>query len=227
VRPRLAFYDLDGTLVSSNVVTQYAYFLRRHARGRLKFVKLIASLPLYIALDWYSRRLFNEVFYAEYRGMSMEWLRSQASGLFDEVIRPAIYPNAEALVSAAREGGFETVLVTGSLDFCIEPVLRHFGFDHAIANRMEARDGVATGRILPPLIAEQEKVAAMKRLVRERGADPGECRAYSDSMSDLPMLECVGRPAAVNPGRRLRRIARRRGWPVIDLRGGAACFDKM
>jgi phosphoserine phosphatase len=81
---------------------------------------------------------------------------------------------------------------------------------------MASENGVLTGSVLPPLIASQEKVTAMKRLMAARGAAAGESKAYSDSMSDLPMLECVGKPAAVNPGRRLRRIAKERGWPVID-----------
>ena len=218
---RLAFYDLDGTLVSSNVVTQYAYFVRNHPDrffSAWKTAKLIASVPLLIGLDLYSRRMFNELFYREYRGMRREWLEGNAQGLFDRVIRPAIYAGAAPLVQGDRAAGFETVLVTGSLEFCLAPVTRHFGFDHVICNVMEFANGEATGRIAPPLVAEREKVAAIKRLVAERRADAAECKAYSDSMSDLPMLECVGRPAAVNPVRRLRRIALERRWPVLDLK---------
>jgi HAD superfamily hydrolase (TIGR01490 family) len=219
--PPLAFYDLDGTLVSSNVVTQYAWFVRKYParmEGAWRFVKLLASVPLLIGLDFYSRRLFNEVFYREYRGMRREWLDACAAGLFENVIRPAIYPGARELVASDRAAGFETVLVTGSLDFCLAPVARHFGFEHVICNSIEFSDGCATGRVARPLLAEREKVAAIKRVLASRGAAAAECKAYSDSLSDLPMLESVGRPAAVNPGRRLRRIARERRWPILDLR---------
>jgi len=219
--PRLAFYDLDGTLVSSNVVTQYAYFVRNYPdrfTGACRLMKLVASVPVLIGLDLYSRRLFNEVFYREYRGMRREWLDGSAAGLFERVIQPAIYPGAREMVAADRAAGFETVLVTGSLDFCLAPVVAHFGFDHTICNSIEFAGGCATGRITPPLIAEHEKVAAIKRVVASRGADAAECKAYSDSMSDLPMLESVGHPAAVNPGRRLRRIAEQRRWPILDLK---------
>ena len=218
---RLAFYDLDGTLVSSNVVTQYAYFVRNHPQrveGMRRFVKLAASAPLLLGLDLYSRRLFNEIFYREYRGMRREWLDSCAAGLFDTVIRPAIYAGARHMVEADRAAGFKTVLVTGSLDFCLAPVVGHFGFDHTICNSMEFAGGCATGRIAPPLVAEQEKVAAIQRMLASHGADAAACKAYSDSMSDLPMLESVGLPTAVNPGRRLRRIAWERRWPVLDLK---------
>jgi HAD superfamily hydrolase (TIGR01490 family) len=218
---RLAFYDLDGTLVSSNVVTQYAFYVRNHPRritGALKFIKLLASVPVLFSLDLYSRRLFNEVFYREYRGMNHDWLRDLAGGLFERVIRPAIYPGAEALVAADRARGYETVLVTGSLDFCLAPVVGHFRFDHVICNSMEFSNGAATGRIAPPLIAEREKVAALRRLIKARRADASLSKAYSDSMSDVPMLESVGLPSAVNPGRRLRRVAQERGWPILDLK---------
>ncbi len=220
---RLAFYDLDGTLVSSNVVTLYAWYARNHP-SRLtaaeKLARLLAGVPVWIACELYSRRRFNEVFYREYRGFRQDWLLAQADALFSTVLRGAIYPGAEALVAADREAGYRTVLVTGSLDFALGPLVRHFGFDELIANRLVFRDGGATGEMAPPVIAEQEKVAAMRRLLGALGADPRQSKAYSDSISDLPMLEAVGLPAAANPDRRLRRAALARGWPVLDLRRG-------
>ena len=218
---RLAFYDLDGTLVSSNVVTQYAYFARNHPsrwKAVAKTATLLLSVPVLIGLDLYSRRLFNEVFYRAYRGMRRDWLCELAEDLFDSVIRPAIYPGSKALVENDRARGFRTVLVTGSLDFALVPVVRHFGFDDLISNSLVFKDGVATGEIAQPLIAEKEKVAAMLRLCGKYNVNTAQSKAYSDSMSDLPMLETVGLPSAVNPGRRLRRVAEQRGWPVLELK---------
>jgi HAD superfamily hydrolase (TIGR01490 family) len=218
---RLAYYDLDGTLVSSNVVTQYAYFVRNlpsRWTAAAKYAKLLLSIPVLIGLDLYSRRLFNEIFYREYRGMRREWLSEMAEGLFQTVIRPAVYPGSKALVESDRSRGFQTVLVTGSLDFALAPVVRYFGFDHLISNSLVFEDGVATGEVIRPMIAEKEKVDAMLRLSRQLDADTVHSKAYSDSMSDLPMLEAVGSPSAVNPGRRLRRVAKQRGWPVLNLK---------
>ncbi|MCW5980052.1 MAG: HAD-IB family hydrolase [Bryobacteraceae bacterium] len=219
--PRFAFYDFDGTLVSSNVVTQYAWYARRlpsRWRAAAKTARLAAMVPLLFGLDLYSRRLFNEVFYREYRGIPREWLVEMAESLFESVIRPAVYPGARPLVEADRAAGFQTVLVTGSLDFALAPVIPYFGFDHVIANSMRFEGGLATGDIVPPLIAGREKVEAMLSLCRQYNVESVQSKAYSDSMSDLPMLEAVGLPAAVNPGRRLRRIARERGWPAMDLK---------
>jgi HAD superfamily hydrolase (TIGR01490 family) len=218
---RLAFYDLDGTLVSSNVVTQYAYFARNlpsRSQAALKYAKLVLSVPLLIGLDLYSRRLFNVVFYREYRGMRERWLRELAKGCFEEIIQPSIFPGAKALVDSDRAAGFRTVLVTGTLDFALVPIVRYFGFDDAICNSLIYENGAATGEVASPLIAEAEKVNAMIRLSRKYNAETARSKAYSDSFSDVPMLESVGLPSAVNPDRRLRRLALERGWPVLDLK---------
>jgi len=219
----LAFFDFDGTLVSSNVVTQYAFFVRRlpgRARVWWKQGRMLVRAPAWLALEFWSRRRFNEAFFREYRGMREDWLRGLAEPLFEEVIRPAIYPGAAGLVAADRERGYRTVLVTGSLDVALEPVVRHFGFDEVISNTLLYDQGAATGRLAGPLIAGQEKVEAMAKLCREQGVGMEQARAYSDSFSDRGMLEAVGQPAAVNPDRRLRRLALERGWPVLALKEG-------
>ncbi len=220
-RAPLAFYDFDGTLVSGNVVRRYAFFARNQpsrVKAVLKYSKLVASVPVLLGLDSYSRRLFNEIFYREYRGMRREWLIGLGGRLFDEEIRPSIYAGALELVEADRRKGFRPVLVTGELDFALAGVARHFGFETVICNTLVYEDGAATGEVAPPLIAEEEKVAAIRRLCCAQGVDPSHCKAYSDSFSDAPMLESVGNPVAVHPDRRLRRVATARGWPIVSLK---------
>ena len=218
---RAAFYDFDGTLVSSNVVTRYAHFAKNHP-SRLeawrRYGKLLATVPVWIGLDMYSRRLFNEVFYREYRGLSEDWLRKEAERLFENEIRPKVFPGATACLDADRRAGYRLVLVSGGLDFAIAPAVRHFGFDDVIANRLVYENGIATGQIAPPLLAEQAKVEAIRSYCRQYNVETAQSKAYSDSLSDLPMLEAVGIPAAVNPERRLRRVAAERGWPILDLK---------
>lgn len=220
---RLAFYDFDGTLTSGNIVRRYAYFtLHQPSRSRaaLKFSKLLLSIPSWLAVEFRSRRRFNEIFFREYRGMREQVLREQSKQLFDEKILPSIYPDTQVLLEEDRRQGFLPVLVSGELDVALEEVIRYLGFQSAICNRLVFRDGVATGEVEAPLIAENEKVRAMENLCAEFGTEMKQCKAYSDSFSDLPMLEAVGVPAAVNPDRRLKRVARQRGWTILDLKRG-------
>ena len=222
--PPIAFYDLDGTLCSGNIVQRYAFYARSHPsklRAILRYGKLVASVPHLMGLELYSRRLFNEVFYGEYRGMKEEWLRGLAEELFERVVRPTIYAGSKALVDADSARGFQPVLVTGELDFAVEPIVRYFGFHAVISNSLFYRHGTATGRVVPPLIAEREKAAAIEEMCRQQNAEITQSKAYSDSISDLHMLEAVGQPAAVNPDQRLKRVALQRGWSVLDLKNGS------
>lgn len=218
--PDLAFYDLDGTLVSSNVVSQYLWYARNHpnAGALWRQTRALVRAPKWLALEKKSRLLFNQVFFQEYAGLRQDWMRANAGRMCEEVLKPALFRGARELVKRDRASGFRTVLISGSLDFAIAPFREDTGFDDAVANQLEFVDGVATGRLIEPVIAGDEKVGAIQRLCATQGSDPANCRAYSDSFSDVPMLEAVGHPIATNPDKRLRPIALERGWPVLDLR---------
>ncbi len=218
---KAAFYDFDGTLVSSNVVTRYYQFARR-IPGTLerwrRTATVVAGVPYWLALDAVSRAKFNQVFYRLYRGIPRGWLDETAQAVFEREIKPKIYLGSAELLERDRADGCRLVLVTGGLDFEIEPAAKYFGFDDLLANKMIFDNDVATGRIEEPLLAEQGKVDAINAYIRGYNVDVSGSKAYSDSWSDLPMLECVGRPSAVNPEQRLRRLAERRGWPILDTK---------
>jgi HAD superfamily hydrolase (TIGR01490 family) len=218
---RIAFYDLDGTLVSSNIVTRYAFFVRHlpsSIQSFWKTAKLVASVPGYLALDHFSRRRFNEVFFREYQGMMRKWLLELSNDLYEQVVRPSIYPGARALLEQDRAQGFRLALVTGELDFVAGPLVADMGFDVLICNRLVFENGFATGEVVRPLIAERAKVHAMTKLCDDLNTLIARCKGYSDSFSDAPMLEAVGDPAAVNPDQRLKKVAAERGWRILDLR---------
>ncbi len=113
---------------------------------------------------------------------------------------------------------YRNVFVTGTFDFTIGPVGLTFGFEEVICNRLEFKNHIATGKVLPPLLAENEKARAIREYAAEEGIDLAESYAFSDSSADVPMLSAVGHPVATNPTRRLRRVALQKHWPILELR---------
>jgi HAD superfamily hydrolase (TIGR01490 family) len=216
-----AFYDLDGTLVRTNLVHAFAFNARNQqgvVRSLLKTAATLVSVPLFLAADFYNRRLFNDIFFVRYRGESQDRLRYLAQELFDTVLRPSIFPGAYELIDKSRQLGLRQVLVTGALDLTVEPLARHLKIDDYVTNRLEFVDGYATGRLLPPVMAAATKASWMRIYAEKEKLNLSDCYSYSDSMSDLPMLSVVGHPTAVNPDIRLRNTALQHDWPILDLR---------
>ena len=215
-----AFYDLDGTLVRTNLVHVFSFYARND-QGILKSLgrsaATLAGLPLFAAADAYSRKVFNDIFFKWYKGQSEDRLRYLADDLFEEVIEPAIYPGVRPLLSKSRSMGLRQVVVTGALDITVAPLLRSLGITEYVANRLEFVDGRATGRLRPPIMASATKASWIRDFTEREGLALGECYAYADSMSDLPMLSVVGHPTATNPDLRLRSTALRHDWPIVSL----------
>jgi len=152
-----------------------------------------------------------------YSGQTEDRLRFFSEGLFEDVLRPAILPGTPDLLTDSRERGLRQVIITGALDLSVQPLMQHLGIDDWVANRLEFVDGVATGRVLPPVIATASKAQWMRDFATREGIDLNSSYAYTDSMSDLPMLSVVGHPAACNPDFRLRQTAEQHGWPILSL----------
>jgi HAD superfamily hydrolase (TIGR01490 family) len=219
-RNSAAFYDVDGTLIRINIVHAFAFYASRHAslvESAKRTLKTAASIPVFWAADKLSRKWFNEIFYRSYEGASEDRLEVLSEELFEDVIKPNIYPRAPELIAESRRAGVRQVLVSGALDFTMRPLARHLGVDDLIANQLEFVDYRATGKLKKPFVAGATKAEIMRDYARAHGVDLAESWAYSDSFSDFPMLAVVGHPTAVNPDFRLRSIARSYDWPVLDL----------
>jgi len=224
---KAAFYDLDGTLLSCNLVTMHAYYARNDrslVKSAYQFTKVLLSVPLLFGLDLYSRAAFTRFAFRAYRGMHRDRLVGLADDLFEVTLKPSIFPRAGALVACTRDLGYRNVLVTGTLDFMVRPIALHFGFDEVICNRLEFRKHVATGIALEPLIAEREKARSIRQYAEQEGMDLSKSCAFSDSAADVPMLSSVGQPVATNPSLALRRIAQERQWPILELRETSSKF---
>jgi phosphoserine phosphatase len=164
-------------------------------------------------LDRRSRAAFNRKFYRRYRDLSADELRGDAADVLGGFILPRIQQAAVRRIRAHRRRGDRVILLTGAADFLVAP-LRHLG-DELVAARLVERDGAFTGELdQPPLTADGRAAFAAARAA-DHGVDMADCHAYGDAISDLPLLEAVGHPHAVNADFRLAREARRRGWPLL------------
>ena len=212
----LAAFDLENTLLASNVVESYAWLATRHlpAGERARLVtRIVRQAPALLALDRRDRGDFLRSFYRRYEDAPAELVRADAVELFHHLLLAKSFPAGIARVRAHKALGHRTVLITGALDFVVEPMRPLFD-EVVCASLGTDAEGRFTGRLvqLPP--TGEARALALAEYAAAEGLDLGEAVAYADSASDLPLLECVGFPVAVNPESKLAAIARRRGWHV-------------
>jgi HAD superfamily hydrolase (TIGR01490 family) len=184
--------------------------------GRLLHGLVMA--PVYAAADAYNRKVFNELFYRAYKGLSEDRLFELADDLCEKVLAPAVFPGARDIIDECRRAGCKIVLCTGAIDITMRPLARWLGADDLIANSLQFVEGFATGKVIPPIVEGAHKARRIRDYCIEHGLKLDVSHAYSDSMSDYPMLAVVGRPTAVNADAQLRRTARAYEWPMLDLR---------
>jgi len=216
-----AFYDLEGTLVSTNLVHTLGFYARNQQgvlRSLRKTATTVLSIPLFAATDQYSRKVFNDLFFKRYKGETEDRLRFFADELFENVLKPAVFPGTFELIEKSRSLGLRQIVVTGALDFSVEPLMKYLGIETYVSNRLEFVNGIATGRLLPPVLAAATKASWIRNYAEQEGINLSESYAYTDSMSDLPMLSIVGHPAAVNPDLRLKQTALHHDWPILNLK---------
>ncbi|MFO0586710.1 MAG: HAD-IB family hydrolase [Polyangiaceae bacterium] len=215
-----SYFDVDGTLVSTNLVHPTLFYLLNQAtplHSAMKLGKAVAKAPWMVLAEMRDRRLFNEMLFSAYEGVSQDRLLSLAEEAFDTVIKPRIYPAAKDFVKASRDKGQDVVLVSGALDFLMKFLADYLGATDVIANRLEIKDRFATGKLLRPVVAGPEKAKLIRDHARSKNHNLDECFAYSDSYSDVPMLSIVGYPAAINPDRKLSLLAHAYHWPIFRL----------
>lgn len=212
----LAAFDLENTLISSNVVESYSWLATRRLNmpERMRYVlRTLAEAPSLSSLDRKDRADFLRHFYRRYEDAPVAQIDEDSPQLLHELILVKSFPAGMRRVREHRALGHRTILITGALSFAVEG-LRPL-FDEIVAAEMTVRpDGTYSGELskVPPTGETRAQVLA--DYCAAEGLLLEESIAYADSSSDLPMLECVGFPVAVNPETRLAAIARKRGWLV-------------
>lgn len=211
---QLAAFDLENTLIASNVVTSYAWLasrrLDRDDKLRLA-AKLIGEAPTLLKMDRADRSDFLRSFYRRYEGAPVEQLREDSAEMLSQLILTKSYPAAIRRVREHRALGHRTVLITGALDFVVEPLKPLFD-DIVSVSLAVGDDGRYLGQMVDVPPTGESRASALFDYAAANDIDLRESVAYADSSNDLPMLEVVGFPVAVNPETRLATLARKRGW---------------
>ncbi|MFO0574758.1 MAG: HAD family hydrolase [Polyangia bacterium] len=214
-RRAAAFFDMDQTLLRVNSGSRWVAFLRERGEVGLLFL-LRSSVWLFkyklavLDMETLARRLV-----ADMAGSSESEMLDKAAIFWEREVRPAISPEGEAAIAEHRARGHAVVLLTSATPYVAEPLARHLGLDEVLCTRLHVEDGRFVGTCDGPTCYGSGKVHHARRFAEAHDIDLAESYFYTDSFSDLPMLERVGRPCAVNPDRRLRRHAERSGWPIL------------
>jgi fatty acyl-CoA reductase len=225
-----AIFDVDGTIVGSNVVSYFAWLRMRELPAALRPLWLagfLAKVPYYWGLDKLSRAHFNRAFYKNYAGWKPSRARHLGQESFASFTLDRIFPDALQQLRDHKAAGHRVVLLSGALDFLLEP-MKDLA-DDVLCSTLAQENGAYTGELTGAPVAGEARARMLASFARRRGLDLSRSYAYADSISDLPMLEAVGNPVAVNPDRRLGTAAKARGWKVEhwDRNGSADGVAKM
>jgi putative phosphoserine phosphatase/1-acylglycerol-3-phosphate O-acyltransferase len=209
-----AFFDVDRTLLAG--FSAGAFLRERVLSGRASPREMAGSLVggLSFALGRTGFSGFLSAHTAAYRGLAESLLEELGASVFEKHLAHEIYPESRAIVRAHQDRGHTVAIVSSAMPYQVEPLARDLGIDHVLCTRLEAENGVLTGRILLPACYGRGKLVGAERLAEAHDVDLAASYFYTDSIADLPLLENVGNPRPLNPDRRLAQIAKERKWPV-------------
>ena len=211
-----AFFDLDGTLLTVNSARLW---LRRERRlGRVTGLQVARAM---LCMGGYRLGVLDmeatlRAALATYRGEEEAAIRAATREWWAAEVRPTVAPGARAVLERHRAAGDLLVLLTSSSRYAAEMAREEFGLDDVLFQAYETEGGCFTGAPTLPICYGPGKVEVASAWARAAGVELARSSFYTDSSTDLPMLEQVGHPCAVQPDPRLRVIARARGWPIVD-----------
>lgn len=213
----IAFFDLDRTLLAVNSGT--LWIKSEFKLGHLSAGKMVRAAGILLKYHFGFADIEAPLREAirDLEGVPEVEIRARTHWFFDQQVAQTFRPGAAAALQRHRDAGEARVLLTTSSIYLAEPVARVLDLDGYLANAfVKDADDVFTGAPIEPLCFGAGKVVHAEAYATERGVDLKDCAFYSDSVSDLPMLEAVGRPVCIGPDPKLRRIAKTRGWPIED-----------
>lgn len=217
-----AFFDLDRTLVACNTGRLFLKDLR--SRGEISIGRVLR------AMGWLARYHFSlldvdavaQKIMAGMRGWSERDFEERCKRWVEDEVLPLLLPAGLRKIEEHRRRGHLLAILSTSPSYVTRPIAKTLGMDEAVSTQFEVEGGLFTGRVIAPACFGAGKVHWAEQLGRARKLDLGRSWFYTDSFTDLPMLERVGHQVIVNPDPRLRRTARQRGWTVENWMEAAA-----
>ena len=209
-----ALFDMDKTIIAENSAS--LYMRHRYERGEVTGLELLKGLGAYLRykVGILDVQAWTKSMMVELKGRKEADLARQGRELFHDLVRETIFPEAERLIADHHASGHAVAIVSGATRFIVEPMAEHLGVGNILYTRLEAENGVLTGRVLEPLCFDEGKIYWVQKFVEDEKVDLARSYFYTDSVTDLPLLELVGHPIVTNPDPILYRTAVRRRWPV-------------
>lgn len=224
----VAIFDLEGTVLESNLVKQYLQ-LWSNTVPRKKVAHDLANFAFSLRKYWRAERRdrgeFIRTFMRRYEGFKVAEIQHEVRGRFGRAMMKRALPEALQRVQEHRDAGHRTILVTGTIDLMVEPFVPYF--DEVVAGRMHERDGVLTGFLADPPLVDEARAAWLRHYAQQNGYNLTQSYGYGDSHADLVWLQLLGNPSAVNPDIQLYRHAREKHWNVLDWRRGATPIPRV
>jgi HAD superfamily hydrolase (TIGR01490 family) len=224
-----AFFDLDKTIIAKSSTLAFGRpfyhngLINRRAVLRSAYAQFVFALA---GADADQIERMRSYITSMCTGWDVAQIREIVAETLHEIIDPIVYREAVELVEQHKAAGRDVVIVSASGEEVVGPIGLMIGADHVVATRMVIAEGKYTGEI-SRYVYGAAKAEAVAELAHERGYDLAASYAYSDSSTDLPMLEAVGHPYAVNPDRALRKAALERGWPVLTFTNGVPLRERI
>jgi HAD superfamily hydrolase (TIGR01490 family) len=211
---KAALFDVDKTLVTANTARLYVLWrMSRREAGLSEFWLMIRVLSRYafgaLNAEDAAREGFRTIV-----GYSEERMREECLGWYQNVVRPRISTHGRREVERLQQDGTVCAILTSAMPYVAEPLAKELGIEHVICTRPQVAGGVFTGDWERPLCYGSGKVVRATAWAERHGIDLRKASFYTDSITDLPMLEAVGEPRVINPDLRLRLLAQKRHYPV-------------
>ncbi|NQV50297.1 MAG: HAD family hydrolase [Candidatus Marinimicrobia bacterium] len=215
-QPIAAFFDFDETLLSIDSAGIGFKVLREQGYLSWGFMLKMTIVLFLRKMGLVDEKVMAAAMVSFYKGRDLKLFEDNALDFYTEYLRPNLSSEVLAKLRWHQEQGHHTVLLTGSIEYYLKPVVEDLGIDHLLCSHLEVDEqGLLTGRPLGPICVKETKLILAKELAENNGIDLSKSYAYGNSESDIPMLGGVGYPFIVNPTPGLLKHAHRQGWPVL------------